>query len=136
MQGVGSPRAPLCEEGVVKDDGTPETGYGWVPSAIDGIYVQEFHPSEFPSGRLETACICWMRTRADSTIDFEIVVFGESQGVPLMEPAYVIPATATDVPTALDGAFYEVDLSGLELGQDTFYLGARWNPSVDQFFFV
>jgi hypothetical protein len=121
---------------VVRDDGTAEDGYGWVASAIEGVYVQTFEPEEFPSGRLDRACICWMRSRDDATIDFEVVIFGDNHGVPLMEPAVAIPATAAAVPTALDGRFYEVDLGGVQLGRDTFHLGVRWDPSVDQYFYL
>ena len=129
---------PLCEDGVVKDDGIPETGYGWVQSVVEGIFVQEYHVSEFAGEELETVCVCWMRNRQDTEINFDVVIYGDADGVPMMSPAFVIPAVATDVPEALDGAFYEVDLSesGVRLGQGTFYVGARWNPSLDQNFFV
>ncbi len=127
---------PLCEDGIIKDDGCAETGYGWVPSAIEGTYVQEFHGSDFPGRALESVCICWMRTRSDDEIDFDIVIYGDYQGEPLPTPRHIIPAHASAVPAALDGAFTEVDLGGLQLGSGTFYIGARWNPSIDQFFFV
>ena len=38
-----------CGSGVVKDDGDPESGYGFVPAATQGIYVQKFHADEFPA---------------------------------------------------------------------------------------
>jgi hypothetical protein len=129
---------PACEEGVVKDDGTPETGYGWVPSVIEGIYVQELHVAELSSRLLETVCICWMRSRSDSSLDFDVVIYPDVDGAPAMEPAIVVPASISDVPQALDGVFAEVDMpgDGVMLGSGTFYVGARWNASADQFFFV
>ncbi|MEM8998268.1 MAG: hypothetical protein AAGF23_26025, partial [Acidobacteriota bacterium] len=38
---AAGPTPPLegCDDGVVKDDGMPESGYGWVPSVVEGIYV-------------------------------------------------------------------------------------------------
>ena len=39
---VAAPSGSECSDGVVLDDGTLETGYGWVPSVIDGRYVQRF----------------------------------------------------------------------------------------------
>jgi len=129
---------PACTDGVVLDDGEPETGYGWVPSVIEGIYVQELRVADLPSRRLQTVCICWMRTRADDSLDFDVVIYPEVDGAPALEPAVVVPASIQNVPQALDGAFAEVQLpgDGVMVGSDRVYVGARWNASVDQFFFV
>jgi hypothetical protein len=129
---------PDCLDGVVKDDGTVETGYGWVPSAIWGVYVQEFQATEFTSPFLDAVCVCWLRTSADDTIDFDLVIYGDAGGVPEMTPHAVIPATASEVPdgVAAAGEFWEVDVTGVTIGPGTWYIGARWNPSVDQYFFV
>jgi hypothetical protein len=123
---------------VVKDDGEPEVGYGWVPSVVEGIYVQEFRVAELPGRDIERVCVCWMRTREDSELAFDVVVYGDAGGVPLMTPFLVVPTVASDVPLALDGAFYEVDIGalGVDLPGDVIYVGARWDPSVDQYFFV
>ena len=47
-------------------------------------------------------------------------------------------AVATLVPTFPDGGFYSVDVSDADFHAptDIFYLGVRWNPSEDGFFFV
>jgi len=127
-----------CAGGVVKDDGSLETGYGWVPSVIDGVYVQEFHISEFPSDRLQSVCICWLRTREDSDLSFEVVFYQDNDGLPAETPYASVPAVASSVPDGLasGGAFYEVDVSQIIIQGSRFYVGARWNPSIDQFFFV
>lgn len=129
---------PACEDGVIKDDGNAEVGYGWVPSVVEGIYVQPFHRREFPSRTLDSVCVCWMRSRPHDSVDFEVVIYTRDGDVPAMEPVYVIPARAEDLPMAPDGAFTEVDLSGhgVVLPYGTFYIGARWDPSVDQFTFI
>ncbi len=127
-----------CAGGVVKDDGSPETGYGWVPSVIDGVYVQEFRVQEFPSRGLETVCVCWLRTRQDSDVSFEVVFFEDIDGQPAETPYASVAAVASLVPEGLasGGAFYEVDVSGTVIRGSTVYIGVRWNASVDQFFFV
>jgi hypothetical protein len=133
-----SPRADECIDGVVKDDGTAETAYGWVPSVIEGQYVQEFTVDEFPTRELEKVCVCWTRNHPDKNIDFDVVVYADVGGVPALTPAYAIPASAFVVPTWPEIQFYEIDLSALHvwLPTETSYIGVRWNASVDQFFFV
>ncbi len=136
----GSTRSlsPACVDGVVKDDGVPESGYGWVPSVIDGRYVQQFNSSELPGRRLDRVCICWLRTHADADVDFEIHVYADAGGVPALDPILAVPATATAVPdwATAGGRFYEVEIPGFTVPSGTFYVGAKWNPSLDQFFFI
>jgi hypothetical protein len=130
--------APGCVDGVVKDDGTVETGYGWVPSTLWGVFVQQFSSTELPTRTLGQACVCWLRTHRDSTVDFDVVVYEDVGGVPAMTPYASVAATATDVPkgVAAAGRFYDVDLSGIVVPNGTFYVGVRWNPSQDQYFFL
>ena len=47
-------------------------------------------------------------------------------------------AVATLVPTFPDGAFFSVDVSEADFHAPTevFYLGVKWDPSEDEFFFV
>jgi hypothetical protein len=137
---VNAPLAPspACVDGVVKDDGVPETGYGWVPSVVEGVYVQEFDSGELDNRRLEKVCVCWLRTREDESVEFDLVLYRDVGGVPAMTPFAAIPAIATGVPTgvASGGSFYDVDLGGVTVPVGTFYAGVRWNPSVDQYFFL
>lgn len=131
-------QSPACIEGVVKDDGVPETGYGWVPSVVEGIYVQEFHSGELADRRLLQACVCWLRTREDDSVEFDLVLYQDVGGIPAMAPFAVVPALATEVPTgvASGGRFYDVDLTGVTVPVGTLYAGVRWNPSVDRYFFL
>jgi len=129
---------PGCEDGIVLDDGSMETGYGWVSSAVWGEYVQEFPSEELGSTILDSLCVCWTRTREDEDIDFEVVVYKDFSGIPGNAPIMVFPARATHVPVYGEGAFYEVDFQDQlpPLGVGTYHIGVRWNPSVDQFFFL
>lgn len=127
---------PACENGVVVDDGSLESGYGWVPSVVDGRYVQEFASADFVPPGLASACVCWTRTREQDTVDFFVELYRLTEDGPLAIPEVSVPARAEAVPTFPDGAFYEVDISSPPLPRGTFVLGVRWNPSVDQFFFV
>jgi hypothetical protein len=127
-----------CADGVVKDDGSVETGYGWVPSVVEGVYVQEFRELELGSPLLASVCVCWLRTRLDDDIDFDVVFYQREGDLPAEEPYAVVPARAEDVPdgVASGGRFYEVDVSGVPAPNPGVYIGVRWNASVDQFFFV
>ena len=136
----GNPAAggDACAAGVVLDDGSLETGYGWVPSVIDGRYVQRFERADFVSRRIEEICICWTRNRTDDEITFSVQLYRDRGGRPAFEPEASLEAVATMVPTFPDGAFYTVDVSGIDMRAvtDVFYLGVQWDPSLDQFFFV
>ncbi|MDA8016434.1 MAG: hypothetical protein MPN21_03210 [Thermoanaerobaculia bacterium] len=130
---------PGCAEAIVDDDGSVESGYGWVPSSTEGIFLQEYQGEEVPSGFLESVCVCWLRTRMDDTIDFEIVLYEHngSHESPPKEPFAAVPAQLAGVPLGVPGAtFAEVPLGGVPVPDGPFYLGVRWDPSVDDFFFI
>ncbi len=140
FQGSSTPE-PLCEDGVVKDDGSLETGWGWVPSVIEGEYVQVFHSSEFSSSVVGSVCVCWLRTRNDDDIDFEVVFYRAVRDLegdlrPADAPYIAIPATTADVPEGIVGVFTEVAVPAVRIPYGEFYIGVRWNPSADRFFFV
>ena len=88
-----------CADGVVKDDGTLETGYGWVPSAVDGRYVQRFEAVEFRSRKMEEICICWTRTRMDDELRFQVQLYRDRGGRPALFPEVSVDAVATLVPS-------------------------------------
>ncbi len=129
-----------CADGVVSDDGSAETGYGWVPSVIEGEYVQEFSSSDFASRRLESVCICWIRTMPDATIDFEIVFYAgeivDGEAAPAAVPYAAVPASAEVVPVGITESFFEVDVTGVMIPHGKSFIGARWDASSDQFFFI
>lgn len=127
-----------CDDGVVLDDGSLESGYGWVPSAVDGRFVQRFEAADFRSRKMEEVCICWTRTHGDDEVRFAVELYRDRGGRPARSPEASVEAVATMVPTFPDGAFYSVDVSDADMhaATDVFYLGVRWNPSDDVFFFV
>ncbi len=132
-----APDAPDCAAGVVKDDGDPETGYGFVPSAVEGVYVQRFRAEELRGRWLAKVCICLMKTRGEAEAAFEVVFYEDAGGRPAETPFASVPARATGLPRSKEaaGRFYEVDVS-VEVPPATFYVGARWDPSAAQFMFV
>lgn len=127
-----------CADGVVKDDGSVESGYGWVPSAIDGRYVQEFRLAEFRSRKIEEVCVCWTHTQVDDSVNFTVELYRDVSGRPSPRPVASVEAVAKLVPAFPEGAFYSVDVSQVDMlaPTGTFYIGVRWNPSEDEFFFV
>lgn len=131
-----------CEQAaVIKDDGMPEGGYGWVPSAIFGIFVQVFEARDFVQPLIDEVCVCFQRSRDDDSIDFEVVFYRDVDGNPAEEPFAVVPATLDDVPDITQpgpaGRFARVATPGVRPpGFGRYYIGVRWNPSADQFFFV
>lgn len=137
QEGGGIP-GPGCEDGLVVDDGSYETAYGWVPSALWGEYVQTFHIADAGAVALESVCLCWTRTREDDSLDFEIEVYEDVDGWPAQEPLIVVQSAVDDVPAWTDGLFVEVPI-GVDaplLTPGTYHIGARWGPSVDPFFFI
>ena len=140
-----------CDDGVVYDDGSTEIGWGWVPSVLDGRYVQEFQSADFPLRTVETVCVCFRRSTnfpngGDDTIDFEVVFYRSVptpdpdspetfERVPAEEPFLSIPATATGVPEG-SGVFTGVDVGDVTIPLGTSYIGVRWDATIDQFFFT
>ncbi len=132
-----------CAGGVVVDDGSAETGYGWVPSVIEGEYVQEFDTGDFTSRRLRSVCVCWLRTRPDQTIDFEVVFYRQvtdpenaERLIPAAEPYAAFPASAEVLPEGITESFFEVYVGDMAIPVGQSYIGARWDASADQFFFI
>ncbi len=132
------PKPTACAGGAIKDDGSVETGYGYVPSAVMGSYLQQFHSDDLPSRELSEVCVCWLRTRPDDNLDFEVVFYEDAGGRPTTEPYARVESSATEVPKGVDdaGRLYPVDVSGVTLAEGTSYVGVHWNPSASTFFFV
>lgn len=132
------PPSPACEGGVILDDGSAETAYGWVPSVVDGRYVQTFQTATFRSRQLETVCICWTRTRADQDLDFNVEIYRDTGEGPELQPLASIPAAIGAVPQWPATTFVEVDVAaaGVRLPAPIVHIGVSWDPSVDDFFFV
>jgi hypothetical protein len=137
---LGTPPGPSCDEGLVKDDGTAETGWGWVPTAIRGEYVQQLNSGELPTRYIQKVCLCFLRTMADDDLDFDLVFYKpNTDGLPdSISPFAAVPGQVRDLPLGVaNPVFVEVVLPApVEVPAGTFFVGARWNPSVDQFFFL
>lgn len=127
-----------CENGITLDDGSFETAYGWVPSVIWGEYVQSFDLRPYGSTLLEELCVCLSRTRSDDSIDFEVVLYESGRDTPVEWPVFSYPASVSGVPEWPDGRFYEIDLGNdvPAVPPGLYNIGIRWDPSVDQFFFI
>lgn len=108
-----------------------------MPSVLRGEYLQEFNSGELPSRYLDKLCICFLRTRDDADLDFDVVLYRDAGDVPDRTPIASVPGQVRNLPQGVaNGQFVEVDLKGMEAPAGRFYLGARWNAMVDQFFFV
>ena len=136
-----------CEDGIVRDDGTAETAWGWVPTVVDGRYVQEFALDEMPTNNIDRFCVCWRRTNTDTDIDFEVHFYrherfvdeddGKVVWVPELEPYAVVPATGTNITDDVAGTWVEVDLGGVEPPLGPFFsVGVKWDSSQEDSFFV
>lgn len=142
--GVGAADAAgACSGGLVHDDGSAESGYGWVPSIAQGIYVQRFDPPpQAVGGEVTEVCLCWLRTREDDRLDFELVVYraadDASDDRPAESPVMVLPAVAAGVPLGLGGRFYSyaIPRGAVPLEDGPLYVGARWSAARDGFFFL
>lgn len=135
---AGAEAAEPCAGGWIRDDGSVETGYGYVPSATFGQYVQEVSSDQLASTELSKVCVCWLRSRQDSDLDFEVVFYESRGGRPADQPYATVAANASEVPKGVPeaGRFYEVDVSGVTLPEGTSFIGVRWDPSASTFFFV
>lgn len=131
-------KAPHCVGGLVKDDGDLESGYSYVPSSKFAIYLQEIHSDELPNRQLDTVCVCWLRTRDDDDIAFDLVFYAKDKGLPAEMPYAIIRDEALDVPKGKEsnGAFYDIPVPDVTIPEGTSYVGVTWDPSVDRFFFV
>jgi hypothetical protein len=127
-----------CEGGVALDDGTFETGYGFVPSANWGIYLQRFDVAELSGAVVEEVCVCWLKTRGDQDADFEVLFWAESDMKLAAEPYAVVAGRAEEIPTSKEtsGRLYPVRIEGVTLPEGPSWIGVRWNPSVENFLFV
>ena len=127
-----------CIGGVIMDDGVADTGYGFVPQATDGVYVQRYERDQFASAEIDTVCACLMKTKFVNNIRFEVVFFEEVNGLPAAEPYATFPAVARELPTTVADSrvFYQVDISGVSLPEGASYIGLRWDPNRFKFTFV
>ena len=135
---VASSAACAGPDWIVRDDGTAENAAGWDSSQVsDGHYADRFNLNAAPPDHLIIkACIGFLQTGGDTTIDFG-VDWWTFDGVGFPDTRIgSIPATATGVPSGLPGAFYEVDVSPLQIpATGEVAVGPRWDPMEDEGFF-
>ncbi|MEM8929875.1 MAG: hypothetical protein AAGE94_01805 [Acidobacteriota bacterium] len=127
-----------CGDGVVYDDDTVETGYGFVPSAKWGAVVQKFDRADFPSGYVDQVCVCWLRTRDVAEYGFSVVFYDDVGGRPAEKPFARVRHQAVDVVKGKEnaGRVDAFDVGGVPVPEGPFYIGVRWNPSKAPFTFV
>lgn len=121
-----------------KDDGTAESGYGFVPSATEGIYVQEFAKSDFAHPYVNEVCLCLLKTRGEPTASFDIVFYEATDANPADQPYATVQAMATGLAQSKEvaGEFHCVDTGRTAIPEDRFFIGARWNPKQNGFLFI
>lgn len=125
-----------CTDGTIHDDRSFETGYGWQNTTARGTYVMRIVPPATPA-RLDSACICWFRESADTSITFDVNVWASNGpgGGPGSLLGRLSNVTANIVSGS--GGFHRVDLSSLGITVNgPVYIGPSWRPDVDQNFFV
>ncbi len=128
-----------CADGVVKDDGSLETGL-WLGSLGGGralcpaIRGRRFRFAKDGGWSASVG----PAPRPDDRVSFSVQLYRDRGGQPAPYPEASVDAVATAVPAFPDGAFYSVDVSGVDMRAttDVFYIGVQWDPSQDGFFFV
>ncbi|MEO1083261.1 MAG: hypothetical protein AAFY88_03380 [Acidobacteriota bacterium] len=129
---------PACADGVKLEDGTIETGYGFVTTATKGEYVQRFDSKLFPSRNITEVCVCWIRGSRVNKVDFEVVFYEEVNGRPVDEPYAAVKASSEGLPfrKANAGRFFPAAIEGVTIPEGGSYIGVRFNPSVSKQIFV
>ncbi|MEM9292034.1 MAG: hypothetical protein AAGD01_10165 [Acidobacteriota bacterium] len=123
---------------LVYDDGVADNGYGAASTATVYEVVQLFQLPRTPL-EWDQATLCFSRLGIDSSLDFDLVVYDDDgiAGAPgtLLQS---LLATVDGVSTDLAGSYYNFDLSslGITFSDTTVFIGARWDPSVEQDFFL
>ncbi|MEL7058769.1 MAG: hypothetical protein AAGN46_01960 [Acidobacteriota bacterium] len=129
-----------CVGAPTVDDGVPETGYGFVPSASFGIHLRRLDSSTLVSRRIDKVCVCWLQTNRleKDAIDFEVVFFEDEAGRPSNLPYATFSTRAGAVPAGVDsgGRFYGVPVDGVEVPEGASWVGVRYPPGDPSRFFV
>lgn len=127
---------PTCSDGIVYDDSSFETGYGYGPAVEVAEFVMRFDVAA--QATLEGVCVCFTREPGNaSDLDFGVVVFDDdgSQSSPGTFLGSSEALVALDVPVFPDVGIYRVPDLALQTDGRVF-VGATWLPSQDQGFFL
>ncbi len=141
---AGPPRATrararkACRGGWIADDGSADAGYGFVPSAREGIYVQQIRSEDLPSRRLDEVCVCLYKGLLRRRADFDIVFYEDQNGRPAAEPYASLPARARIEARKFREAehFFQVDASEVEIPEGSSFVGVRWDPKEQFHLFI
>lgn len=133
-----APASRACKGGWIADDGSADAGYGFVPSARVGVYVQEIHSEQLPSRRLDEVCVCLYKGLARRRAEFDIVFYEEQNGRPATEPYASLPARARIEAKRFREAkhYFQVDASSIEIPEGASYIGVRWDPKEQFHLFI
>lgn len=130
--GTTADGAPMCQGGIIYDDGTWENGYGWNPGFGIGKFVMKMTPSSYPY-TINQICIAGTRTSAGSanwTLDLEIWdTTGTGNGPGTMVWS-LTNQTFPNVPVWTSVGWHDwTNLTGIPpLTSGSYYVGISWNP--------
>ena len=65
-----------------------------------------------------------------------MVFYADEGGQPAEQPFATVAAMAAGVPSGVGTNFYDVPVPDVVVPTGPFYVGVRWQPAVDGFFFV
>ncbi len=143
MLAPGGPSVPMgvvdCAGGIIADDGSAENGYGWNPATVtDGRDVHLLTPPFYPF-LLTDVCLAWAQLGGDTSINYNLVIYDDDGpgGEPGTQLAS-IPVTAAGVPGTLPGQFYTYNIiaQNVVIPSGGVYVGAQWNATVEQSFYL
>jgi hypothetical protein len=137
VNGQTADGSPMCENGIIYDDGTWENGYGWSPNFGTGKWVMKFTPPSYP-WTMNQFCIALTRysENAPSTWTFDIEIWdttgaGGSPGTLV----HSIPnQTATGLPVWPSVQWFDFYVSGIPAFQNgSYYIGISYTPVGERY---
>jgi len=135
---VQSVTAPRCENGVIVDDGTVESGLSLTADTVDLVMLLDVGVTD---ALIEEVCVCWTRDSASGpevTVPFEIVFYDEALNGEPGELLEVVPKTAQDVPEFPDSRIYRFDVTTEDFRspEERLFVGVSWLANAEPEFFV
>lgn len=122
---------------VVYDDGEADNGYGPSPGNFADFVMRFDLPA---SGmKVERISPCFQRLGTGTDLDFDLTFWrADGPGGAPGDLLDFVQATAQSVPSGVNGAFFDFDLSTLDivLPTDTVYVGVGWDEDAGEDYFV
>ncbi len=129
------PREPCGE--YQRDDGTVETGFGFVPTQASGTYVQVFENRSEDPVTIREVCACFIKSRGEQEVDFDIVAYRATESGPSAIPFYVAKGQGSVAARrSADAGDFLTTPTELVLPPGRSYVGVRWDPSANRFLHV